>query len=110
MKKLEFRNGIYTVLRPLYNVCNLFRLASYSYVADGRNKRVTTDNEYLNYVINVMWLIVYNVGIPVQILTLRVDDFDSQLLFITFILYTISLCTSSIVAVVWVSVNIRKIF
>jgi hypothetical protein len=58
----------------------------------------------------VIWLIVYTVGLPVQILTLRSDDFDSQILFITFIIYTISLYISVIVAVVWVSVIKRRIF
>jgi len=48
MKKLVFRNGIYTVLRPLYYVCKVFGLASYSYVAERRNKRVTTDYGYMN--------------------------------------------------------------
>jgi hypothetical protein len=58
----------------------------------------------------VIWLIVYIVGLPVQLLTLRSDDCDSQILFITFILYTISCFISSIVAVVWVSVIKRKMF
>jgi hypothetical protein len=90
------------VLRPLYYVCKVFGLASYSYVADRRNKRVTTDCGYLNYMFTVIWLIVYIVGLPVQILIQRSADLGSQTLFIAFMIYTIISYTSSIVAVVCV--------
>jgi hypothetical protein len=58
----------------------------------------------------VTWLIIFTVGLPVQILTRSDDDFSSQTLFITFMLYYISSYTSSIVAVVWISVIKRRIF
>jgi hypothetical protein len=58
----------------------------------------------------VIWLIVFTVGLPVQILTQRSTDFGSQTLFIVFILYIISSHTSSIVAVVWVSIIRRRMF
>jgi hypothetical protein len=57
-----------------------------------------------------MWLIIFTVGLPVEILTLRSDDFDTQTLFIAFKIYMISSYTSSIVAVVWVSVIKRRNF
>ena len=82
MNKLVFRNGICTVLRPLYYLCKVFGLASYSYVADRRNKRVTAGYGYLNCMFTVIWLIVYTVGLPVQILSLNRTDFDSDTLFI----------------------------
>ena len=104
MKKLVFRNGICTVLRPLYYSCKVFGLASYSYVADRRNKRVTADYGFLNCMFTVMWLIVFIVGLPVQILTLSCDNFDSRTLFIAFMSYVISSNTSIILAIVWVSV------
>ena len=110
MKKLVFRNGIYTVLRPLYYLCKVFGLASYSYVADRRNKRVTADYGYLNCMFTVIWLIVFTVGLHIEILTLRSDDFDSQTLFIAYMVYVISSYTSCIVAIVWVSVIKRRIF
>ena len=110
MKKIEFRNGIYTVLRPLYYLCKLFGLASYSYVADRRNKRVTADYGYWNYMFSVIWLIVLTVGLPVQILTLRSVEFYSQTLFTALKIYMITSYTSSIVAVVWVSVIKRRKF
>jgi hypothetical protein len=110
MKKLVFRNGIYTVLRPLYYVCKVFGLASYSYVADRRNKRVTADYGYVNCMFTVMWLIVYIVALPVRTLVLNSNDFDSQTLFIAFMLYIISSYTSSIVTVVWLSVVKRRMF
>ena len=110
MKKLVFRNGIYTVLRPLYYLCKLFGLASYSYTADRRNKRVTADYGYLNYMFTVIWLILFTVGLPVQILTLRDDDIRSQTLFIAVMLHYISTYTGSIVAVVWISVIKRRMF
>ena len=110
MKTLVFRNGIYTVMRPLYYLCKIFGLASYSYVADRRNKRITTDYGYLNYTFTVICLIVYTVGLPVQILTLRSDDFCSKTSFIAFILCIISPYSSSILAVVWVSILKRKFF
>jgi hypothetical protein len=52
MKKLVFWNGIYTALRPLYYLCKVFGVASYSYVADRRNKILTlsnfvTDSKYI---------------------------------------------------------------
>jgi hypothetical protein len=68
------------VLRPLYYMYEVFGLASYSYVADRRNKRVTTGYGYLNYIFTVMWLIVYTVALPVEILTVNNYDFDSQTL------------------------------
>jgi hypothetical protein len=55
-----------------------------------------------------MWLIVYAVGLPVQILDICSSDMFSQTLFIALILYIISSYTSSIVAVVWLSVIKRK--
>ena len=110
MKKLVFRNGIYTVLRPLYYLCKVFGLAPYSYVADRRNKRVTADYGYWNCMFTVIWLIVYTVGLPVRILTLSSDDFDSQTLYIAFMVHVLSSYTSSMVAVVWVSVIKRRIF
>ena len=110
MKKLEFPNGIYTVLRPLYYVCKIFGLASYSYVADRRNKRITTDYGYLNYMFTVIWLILFSVGMAVKILTLHSVDFDSKILFFVNMLYCILLYTSSIVVVVWVSIIRREKF
>jgi len=58
----------------------------------------------------VIWLIVYIVGLPVQILTLRSFDLVSKNLFVVFMVHVISSYTSSIVAVVWVSVIKRRIF
>ena len=110
MKKLVFRNGIYTVFRQLYYLCKVFGLASYSYVADRRNKRVTADYGYSNYMFTVIWLIVLTVGLPAGILTLRGDDFDTQISFIAYKIDRISSYTSSIVAVVWVSVIKRRKF
>ena len=110
MKKLVFRNGIYTALRPLYYLCKLFGLASYSYVADSRNKGVKTDYGYLNYMFTVMWLIVYTVGFPVQILEIYGFNMDSQTLFFTYFLCIISSYTSSLVVVVWVSIFKRRKF
>jgi hypothetical protein len=58
----------------------------------------------------VIWLVVFTVGLPVHILTLRSFVSDSQTLLIALKLYYISSYTSSIVAVVWVSVFKRKRF
>ena len=110
MKKLVFRNGIYTVLRPLYYLCRVFGLASYSYVADRRNKRTTIDYGYLNYTFTVIWLFLFTVGLPVQILAINNYDLGSQTLSIALMVYYISSYTSSIVAVVWVSVIKRRMF
>jgi hypothetical protein len=85
-------------------VFKIFGLASYNYIADRRNKRVTADCGYLNCMFTVIWLIVCIVGLPVDILTLCNADFVSQTLFITNMFYNISTYTSSIVVVVWVSV------
>jgi len=110
MKKIVFRNGIYTVFRPLCYVCKVFGLASYSFVADRRNKRVTADYGYWNYMFTVIWLIVFTVGLPAKILTLSSVDFDTGTLLLAFKIHTISSFTSSIVAVVWVSVIKRRKF
>ena len=110
MKKIVFRNGIYTVLRPLYYLCKVFGLASYSYVADRRNKRVTADYGYWNYMFTVIWLIVLTVGLPAGILTLRSANFDTLTSFIAFNINRILSYTSGIVAVVWVSVVKRRKF
>jgi hypothetical protein len=77
------------VWRPLYYLCKVFGLASSRYAADRRNKRVTTDCGCLNYMFTVIWLIVYTVGLPVQILTLLSADLGSQTLFIAFMLHII---------------------
>jgi hypothetical protein len=58
----------------------------------------------------VIWLIVYSVGLPVQILIQRSVDLVSQTSFIAFMLYTILSYPSSIVAVVWVSIIKRRMF
>ena len=110
MKKLVFRNGIYTVLRPLYYLFKVFGLASYSYVADRRNKRVTADYGYLNCMFTVIWLIVCTVGLLVEILTLNSTDFYSDTLLIAFKILIISSHSSSIVAIVWVSFIKRRKF
>jgi len=98
------------VLRPLYFLWKVFGLASYSYVADRRNKRVATDYGYLNYTFTVIWLFIFTVGLPVQILALNIFDFGSQTLFIALMLYYISSYTSAIVAVFWVSIIKRRMF
>ena len=110
MKKLEFRNGICTVLRPLYYVCKVFGLASYSYVVDRRNNRVKSDYGYLNYIFTVICLIVCTAGLPVHIIETYTFDFDSRILFISYVLFIISSYTSSIMAVVCLSVIKRKRF
>jgi hypothetical protein len=58
----------------------------------------------------VIWLTVYIVGLPVELLTLRSYDFGSQTLFIAFTLYYTTSYTSSVVAVVWISVIKRRKF
>jgi len=58
----------------------------------------------------VIWLIVFTVGLPVAILTLSRNEFDRDILFIAFKILMISTYTSSIVAVVWVSVIKRRKF
>jgi len=98
------------VLRPLYYLCKVFGLASYSYVADRRNKWVTADYGYWICLFTVIWLIVYTVGLRLQIITPSSVVFDSQTLYIAIMVYVISSYTSSIVAVVWVSVIKRRIF
>ena len=96
------------MLRPLYYLCKVFGLASYSYVADRRNKRVTTDYGYLNCMFTVLWLILDTVGLPVQIVMESNSDYVTQTLFIATLLFIISSYTSSIIAVVWVSTVKRK--
>ena len=110
MKKRVFRKGIYNVLRPLYYLCNVFGLASYSYVTDRRNKSVTTDYGCLNYIFTLTWVIILTVGLPVQILTLYRTDFDTDTMFIALKIHIISSYTSSIVAIVWVSFIKRREF
>jgi hypothetical protein len=58
----------------------------------------------------VIWRIVCSVGLPVQMLTLRGDSFGSQTLFTAFKIYSISSHTSSIVAVVWISIIKKRMF
>jgi len=58
----------------------------------------------------VIWLTVFTVGFPVQILALKSTDFNRDTLFIAFKIYMISSYTSSIVVVVWVSVIKRRKF
>jgi len=84
MKKLVFRNGIYTVFRPLYYLCKIFGLASYSYVADRRNKRVTADCGYSNCMFTVIWLTMCTVGLPIHILEAYSVEIVSQTSFIVF--------------------------
>jgi hypothetical protein len=57
-----------------------------------------------------MWLVVFTVGLPVQILILRRFISDSEALFVSFALHFICSYTSSIMAVVWVPIIKRKTF
>ena len=94
--------------RNLY--CVETAVASYSYVADRRNKRVTADYGYWNCMFTVIWLIVYIVGLPVQMLVAYSFEVVAQTLFIAFLLFIVSSYTSSIVAVVCISIIKRKSF
>jgi len=58
----------------------------------------------------VIWLIIYTVGLPVHIMTLSSDDSDSQTSFYALILHKISTYTSSMAAVICVSIIKRKMF
>jgi hypothetical protein len=58
----------------------------------------------------VIWLFVFTVGLPVRIWEACTDDLGSNANFIAVVLFVISSYTSSIVAVVWVSVIKRKTF
>jgi hypothetical protein len=58
----------------------------------------------------VIWLVVCAFGLPSQILDACSDDFDSNASFSAVILYLISIYTSSIVGLVWVSIVKRKTF
>jgi hypothetical protein len=55
-----------------------------------------------------MWLITFTVGLPVQIFQLYCDDFDSNILFISDMIYYISSYTSIFVAVFWISIIKRR--
>ena len=98
------------MLRPLYYLCKVFGLASYSYVADRRNNRVTTEYGYLNYLSTVVWLILYTVGLPVHTVIISVYKVFSGTSVVAFILIYISSHTSSIMAVVWVSIIKKRRF
>jgi len=102
--KFLFRNGIYTVLRPLYYLCKVFGLASYSYVADRRNKRVTADYGYMNYMFTVIWLIIITVGLLVHLLVVCSVEDVAQTRYIALLLTVITSHTSSIMAVFCISV------
>jgi hypothetical protein len=52
----------------------------------------------------VILLVLFTVGLPVQIFDACSVDLGSNALFIAVILFTISSYTSSIVGVVWVSI------
>ena len=80
------------------------------YVADRLNKRVTADYGYLNCMFTVMWLIVFIVGLLVQILELCRVEFVVQTRFIAFLLLIISSFTNSIMAVVCISIVKRRMF
>jgi hypothetical protein len=58
----------------------------------------------------VIWLIVYTVRLPVQIFEAYRVDIASQALFIALLLFLISLYTSSIMAVVCISIVKRREF
>jgi len=58
----------------------------------------------------VIWLIVYIVGLPVQMLVAYSFEVVAQTLFIAFLLFIVSSYTSSIVAVVCISIIKRKSF
>ena len=58
----------------------------------------------------MIWLISFSVGLPVEILKLKCFDFKSQILFVAGMVYITLSYTSSIVAVVWVSIIKRRSF
>ena len=71
---------------------------------------VATDYGYLKNVFTVVWLIIYTVGLPVQIFEAYRFEAVSQVIFVAFILYIVSSYTSSIVAVVCISIIKRRKF
>jgi hypothetical protein len=101
-KNIVLRKGIYTLFKPLYYLCKIFGLPSYSYVADRLNNSVSLDYGYLNYIlrVTVTWLVIFAVGLHHQIPTLRRFDSSSETLFFAWKLYNLPSYTSSIVAVV----------
>ena len=110
MKKLVFWNGIYSLFKPLYYVCKLFGLASYSYTVDRHNKTVTTDYGYLNYTFTVLWLITYAVALPVYLPMFKDADMGSQTLLIGYIFILVSSYASSFTTLVFVSIIKRRKF
>jgi hypothetical protein len=58
----------------------------------------------------VIWLIVYTVLLPVHILEVYTTEVGSQVTFVAYILFIISSYTSSIVAVVCISITKRRKF
>ena len=96
------------MLRPLYYLYKVFGLASYSYVADRRNKSVTADYGYLNCMFTVIWLIILAVGLHIQILKSFSVEVVAQTRFIAFLLLIITSHTSSIMAVVCIRVKKRR--
>ena len=98
------------MLKTLYYLCEVFGLASYRYVADRRNKRVTTDYGNLNCMFTVLWLNLYTAALPVEIMMIKSFDLFTQTLVTAYILFIISSYTSSVMTVVWVSIVKRKCF
>ena len=57
MKNEGISNGIYTALKPLYCVCKLLGLVTYSFVQHKNKNKVSTDYRPVNVVYSMLWIV-----------------------------------------------------
>ena len=78
MKNEGISKGIYTAFNPLYCVCKVLGLVTYSYVQHKSNNKVATDYRPFNVVYSMVWFVFCVIAFPYTVCCLH--NCDPQLL------------------------------
>lgn len=102
MKNEGISNGIYTALKPLYFVCKVLGLVTYSFVQHKNSNKVATDYRPVNVVYSMVWIVFCVIAFTYTVCCLHSCDpqvLPGKLRTANYIYYTILHVTCSAVYV-----------
>jgi hypothetical protein len=102
MKNEEISNGIYTALKPLYFVCKVLGLVTYSFVQHKNNNKVATDFRPVNVVYSMVWIVFCVIAFTYTVCCIHNCDpqlLSSKMRTAFYIYYTILYVTCSAIFV-----------